>query len=220
VQIASHLVDRSPLSELVLRTPRLTLRLPDDSELRSLATVAQAGVHDPERMPFLVPWTDPSPTFAADFLAYHHGVRERWRRDDWRLELGVFLAEQPIGVQVLSAKDFGRDRTVGSASWLGVAWHGHGYGTEMRTAILELAFSGLAAEAAVSGAFVDNPASARVSQKLGYVDDGVRWPEVRGRAVKEHRFRITRDRFVADDHVPVSMEGVAACGALLGARAT
>ncbi len=200
----------------MLRTPRLELRLPTDEELRSLAAVAQAGVHDPRKMPFLVPWTDPSPTFVSDFLAYHRGIRERWRPDDWRLELAVFLAGRPIGVQVLSAADFARTRTTGSASWLGLAWHGRGYGTETRSAILELAFLGLGAEAAVSGAFVDNPASARVSAKLGYEDDGLRWPHVRGRAIQEHRFRLTRDRFEATPRVAVTIEGVDLCRPLFG----
>jgi RimJ/RimL family protein N-acetyltransferase len=178
--------------------------------------VAQAGVHDPRKMPFLVPWTDPSPTFVSDFLAYHHSVQERWRPEDWRLELAVFLAERPIGVQVLSAMYFAQNRTTGSASWLGQAWHGRGYGTEMRAAILELAFLGLDAQAAVSGAFVDNPASARVSAKLGYEDDGVRSPHVRGRAVREDRFRLPRDRFEAGPRVAVTIEGMDFCRPLFG----
>ncbi len=200
----------------MLRTPRLELRLPTDEELRSLATVAQAGVHDPQKMPFLVPWTDPAPTFVPDFLAYHRNVQERWRPEDWRLELAVFQAARPIGVQVLSATHFAQNRTTGSASWLGLSWHGRGYGTEMRTAILELAFRGLGAQAAVSGAFVDNPASARVSAKLGYEDDGVRWPHVRGRAIHEDRFRLTRDRFEAAPRVAVTIEGVDCCRPLFG----
>ncbi|HEY3775184.1 MAG TPA: GNAT family protein [Solirubrobacteraceae bacterium] len=209
-------MDRSPLSNLVLRTPRLELRLPTDGELTALAMVARTGVHDPQKMPFLVPWTDPSPSFVADFVAYHHTVREQWQPDDWRLELGVFQAGRPIGVQVMSARNFARERTVGSASWLGLDAQGHGYGTEMRTAILELAFAGLGAVAAVSGAFVDNPASARVSQKLGYVDDGVRWPSVRGNAVKENRFRLTRERFQAGGRVAVAISGLADCASLFG----
>jgi RimJ/RimL family protein N-acetyltransferase len=167
-------------------------------------------------MPFLVPWTDPSPTFVSDFLAYHHGVQERWQPEDWRLELAVFLAEHPIGVQVLSATHFAQSRTAGSASWLGLSWHGRGYGTEMRTAILALAFLGLGAQAAVSGAFVDNPASARVSAKLGYKDDGIRWPYVRGRAIREDRFRLTRDRFDAAPRAAVTIEGVEFCRPLFG----
>jgi len=209
-------LDRTPLAGLVLRTPRLVLRLPSDAELLALAMVAQAGVHDPSTMPFLVAWTDPSPTFVSDFIAYHPGVREQWHPEDWRLELGVFLDEQPIGVQVIDAKRFAHERTTGSASWLGRAWHGRGYGTEMRTAILELAFAGLGARAAVSGAFVDNPASARVSAKLGYVHDGVRWPRVRGRAVCEQRFRLTRERFETTEHVPVTIAGLDDCRSLFG----
>jgi RimJ/RimL family protein N-acetyltransferase len=208
--------DRAPLSRLVLRTPRLELRLPSDEELLALARVAQDGVHDPQRMPFLVPWTDPSPTFVEDFLAYHRAVRERWRPESWRLELAVFLAGRPIGIQVIDAEDFARSRTTGSASWLGIGWHGHGYGTEMRAAILELAFSGLNARTAVSGAFEDNPASARVSVKLGYVGDGVRWPRVRGRPVHEDRFRLTRQQFEATDHVTVTIEGLDDCRSLFG----
>jgi RimJ/RimL family protein N-acetyltransferase len=200
----------------VLRTPRLELRLPNDEELASLARVALAGVHDPQKMPFLVPWTDPSPTFAADFLSYHRTVLEQWHPDDWRLELAVFLAERPIGVQVLSATHFAQSRTTGSASWLGLSWHGCGYGTEMRTAILELAFTGLGAEAAVSGAFVDNPASARVSAKLGYEPDGVRWPVVRGHPIHEDRFRLTRSRFRAASRVAVRIEGLYPCRPLFG----
>jgi RimJ/RimL family protein N-acetyltransferase len=209
-------LDLTPLSGLVLRTPRLELRLPSEDELRDLALLAQQGVHDPERMPFLVAWTDPSPTFVEDFLAYHAAVRTDWHPDDWRLELGVFHTGRPIGIQVINAERFSTCRTTGSASWLASDWQGNGYGTEMRTAILEFAFSGLDAHAAVSGAFVDNPASARVSAKLGYAEDGVRWPTVRGRAVHEDRFRLTRDRFNASEHVPVTIEGLDACRPLFG----
>jgi RimJ/RimL family protein N-acetyltransferase len=167
-------------------------------------------------MPFLVPWTDPSPTFLSDFVAYHRAVRQRWQPDDWRLELAVFVNGRAIGVQVINAEQFAQERVTGSASWLGRAWHGRGYGTEMRTAILELAFGRLGARAAVSGAFADNPASARVSMKLGYVQDGVRRPQVRGRTVHEDRFLLTRDRFEATDHVAVTIEGVDGCRPLFG----
>ena len=210
------MLDLAPLSGLVLRTPRLELRLPCDDELRTLALVAQQGVHDPGRMPFLVPWTDPSATFVEDFVAYHAAVRAQWHPENWRLELAVFRSGQPIGIQVINAEHFSACRTTGSASWLAISRQGHGYGTEMRTAILELAFRGLDAHTAVSGAFADNPASARVSAKLGYAKDGVRSPMVRGRAVHEDRFRLTRDRFDAVEHVPVTIEGVDACRFLFG----
>lgn len=49
-----------------------------------------------------------------------------------------------------------------------------GPGTEMRAAILELAFSGLGAIADGSVAITGNVASARVSEKLGYTYAGER----------------------------------------------
>jgi hypothetical protein len=48
--------DPWPLRHLVLRTPRLELR-PDDAGLLELVEEAYRGVHPPDRMPFLVPWT-------------------------------------------------------------------------------------------------------------------------------------------------------------------
>lgn len=50
-----------PLYGLRLRTPRLELRLPGLGLLDELASVAAHGVHDPDRMPFNVPWTDGTP---------------------------------------------------------------------------------------------------------------------------------------------------------------
>lgn len=160
-------MDLTTPESLVLRTPRLTLRFPSEPDLRELAQVAQRGVHRADQMPFYIPWTDPSPSFIDEFLAYHRTLRDSWHVDAWRLELAVFLQNQPIGVQVVHAARFAQQRITGSGSWLGLPWHGHGYGTEMRTAALCLAFCGLGARAALSGAFADNVASARVSTKLG-----------------------------------------------------
>jgi hypothetical protein len=47
-----------PLARLRVRTPRLELRLATTFELRELAEVARAGIHDPAVMPFGVPRTD------------------------------------------------------------------------------------------------------------------------------------------------------------------
>jgi RimJ/RimL family protein N-acetyltransferase len=57
--------------------------------------------------------------------------------------------------------------------WIGLEYQGQGIGTEMRAAVLYLAFAGLGADYALSGAFTDNPASLAVSRKLGYGEDGV-----------------------------------------------
>lgn len=57
-------------------------------------------------------------------------------------------------------------RQVSTASWLGLHHQRQGIGTEMRAAVLHLAFAGLGAVDALSGAFEDNPSSFSVSEKL------------------------------------------------------
>ncbi len=125
----------------------------------------------------------------------------------------------PIGVQVIYAKDFSHDRTTGSGSWLAQSFQGNGYGTEMRAAIIELAFTGLGAVAARSGALEGNVASARVSAKLGYVGAGEPWPLVRGEPVRERRFLLPRDRWEQVERPPVEIVGLEPCLPPFGLRA-
>ena len=82
------------------------------------------------------------------------------------------LEDRPIGIQELRATGFATLRTVETGSWLGRAFQGKGIGTEMRAAVLALAFDGLGAEVATSGAIDGNAASRRVSEKLGYEPNG------------------------------------------------
>ena len=62
----------------------------------------------------------------------------------------------------------------------------------MRVAVLELAFAGLGATAAISGSFEGNIASARVSEKLGYFESGEHFHEPRGVRVREQPLRRER----------------------------
>jgi RimJ/RimL family protein N-acetyltransferase len=159
-------MDVSPLFGLRLRTPRLELRLPTGPELEELREVALGGIHPPDFMPFAVAWTD-DPEL-GNFVEYHETQRREWSPDAWHLELGVWLEGELAGVQALESTGFAETRTVGTGSWLGGAFQGRGVGTEMRTAVLELAFRGLGAVAARSGAVDGNAASLAVSEKLGY----------------------------------------------------
>lgn len=159
-------MDISALFGLRLRTPRLQLRLPTETELGALREVALEGIHPPEFMPFSVPWTD-DPELGS-FLGYHEMRRRDWISDAWGLELGVWLEGEPVGVQALMSERFAQTRTVGTGSWLGARFQGLGVGTEMRTAVLELAFRGLGAQSARSGAIDGNTASLRISEKLDY----------------------------------------------------
>ncbi|SOD65183.1 Protein N-acetyltransferase, RimJ/RimL family [Streptomyces zhaozhouensis] len=212
------LIDHWPLAGLRLRTPRLELRLPDDEELARLAELAAEGVHPPEEMPFLVPWTDRPPHEQRLATIQHHwAARSSLAPGGWSLNLVVFEDGELVGTQTLAARDFPVLRETSSGSWLGLPYQGRGIGTEMRAAVLELAFAGLGAEHSVSGAIEGNAASLRVSAKLGYVDDGIARLVVRGRPVKERRLRLTRERWLARRRVPVEIEGLEPCRALLGA---
>ena len=193
----------SPLTRLRLRTPRLELRLGTRAELRALARVALAGIHDPAEMPFELPWTDTMTE--QSFVDYHeHAVRE-FDRDDWQLNLLAFHRGRVIGTQGIGAERFAERRTVVTGSWLGRRWQGRGFGTEMRAAVLELAFAGLGAEVARSGAIGGNPQSLGVSRKLGYEVVGSHTVSPRGAAVEHTDVELRRESFRS----PVPVEIVA-----------
>lgn len=201
-----------PLAGLRLRTPMLELRWPNLADLDELAALAASGVHDPGVQPFIVPWTDaPSAARARSTLQYQWRQWGAWAPSDWTLELAVVREGTVVGVQGMSGRDFAVLREVSTGSWLGMAYHGQGIGTQMRAAVLHLAFAGLGAEHAVSGALDGNAASLAVSSKLGYRDDGLRWHVVRGQAVAEHRLRLDRAAWQAHRIVPVEIEGLPHC---------
>ena len=197
-----------PLFDLRLRTPRLELRLPTDDDLIALAGVGREGVVDEGRTVFMVPWHElPSPAFERQFLLHCWSVRGNWSPAAWNLGFAVVANGQPIGLQDLMARNFGITRVVSTASWLGRGYHGHGYGTEMRAAVLALAFDGLGARIAESGYFDGNDASARVSEKLGYVANGDETYAVSGKPIVEHKVRVTPETW-RRDLIPVTIEGL------------
>ncbi len=206
------------LSGLRLLTPRLELRLATIAELRALARLAQAGVHDPAEMPFEVAWTDNagSPSFVDDFLEFHRARLGASTPEDWRLELVAFVdGGEPIGSQGIGATRFAVRREVSTGSWLGRDWQGRGLGTEQRAAVLSLAFDGLGAQAAVSAAWEGNHASLGVSRKLGYVESGTRLSHPRGEPLVHRILRLEHTDF-RSPAVPVEIEGLAALRSYLG----
>ena len=206
-------MDVSPLFDLRLRTPRLELRLPTRDELVELRDLARAGVHPEDEMPFAVAWTD-EPYSEEWVVAFHEQQRKSWQPDAWDLELGVWADAELAGVQALYAKDFSASRAVGTGSWLGRRLQGRGIGTEMRTAVLELAFRGLGAEIARSGAIEGNTASLRVSKKLGYRVVGTGTVSPRGVEVGHTDVELRRE----DWRPPfaVEIEGLGTCLPLFG----
>jgi RimJ/RimL family protein N-acetyltransferase len=211
------ITDHWPLFGLRLTTPRLELRVPDLADLAQLADVAAAGVHDPGSQPFVVPWTDGTPAEAArGTLQFQWRMLGQWAPDNWSLHFVTVCDGQVIGTQAVDAREFATLREVGTGSWLGRAHHGKGFGTEMRAAVLDLAFTGLGAQWATSEAFADNAASYRVSRKLGYTDDGVARHVVRGAAVVGRRLRLDRAGWAAARTVDVRIEGLEPCLPMFG----
>jgi RimJ/RimL family protein N-acetyltransferase/ribosomal protein S18 acetylase RimI-like enzyme len=212
-----HIVTRfpHPLTRLRVRTARLELRLATPTELRALAQVALDGIHDPGVMPFELPWTDH--LTSDSFVAFHEQALEEWRPDGWQLNLVAFHDGRPIGSQGIGAERFSDTRRVSTGSWLGRRWQGQGLGTEMRGAVLELAFRGLNAQVAASGYVAGNPQSRAVSQKLGYQAVGSHVVAPRGEPLEHTDLILRRDDF-AGPPVPVDIVGLAPLLPQFGAR--
>lgn len=214
------LIDYWPLLGLRLTTPRLELRLPQADELAALADLARGGVHDPSQMPFSSGWTDLPETERARSVVQHHWLRlGNWRPEDWSLNLAVFLGGRPVGMQAMAAKRFALVREVNTASWLGLSYQSQGIGTEMRAAVLHLAFTELGAEEATTGAFAHNAQSLAVSRKLGYVPDGIERRVVRGEVVIMQRLRLPRSLWRPALAGDTEVTGLVPCLPLFGLAA-
>ncbi|WP_315093077.1 GNAT family protein [uncultured Cellulomonas sp.] len=166
--------DLWPISGLRVRSGDLELRYMDDADVLALARLAADGVHAPDAMPFVVPWTRGTPTeVARSVLAYQWGARSSLSPQKWNLELAVVRAGEVLGSQAVMASDFPVLRTAETGSWLGLRHQGRGVGTRMRLMILHLLFEGLGGQHATTSAFADNAASTGVTRRIGYAENGV-----------------------------------------------
>ena len=205
-----------PLFDLVVRTPRLELRLPREDEFAAIVAVIDQGIHDAGSMPFFVPWTDEEPGRRAQ--ASRPVVLERTGRTGRRTSGPSTPPPSSTGARSASrtskAAHFGAVRSVETGSWLGRAHQGQGLGREMREAILHLAFAGLGAEEALSGAFEDNAASIATSRAVGYEENGEALAHRRDGSGRTIRFRLSRqawERAAADDIEIVGLEAASTC---------
>ena len=162
-----------PPHSLHIRTERLTLSPVREADWEPLVNLVRAGIHDPEFMPFMVPFTrmaEPERTYNA--VRYYAAAQGMCNPQDWKLPLAVRDQDGVVGIQEISAKQFAVVRCVNTGSWLAQRFQGRGYGVEMRAAVVRFAFETLGAVRAESAAFDDNRASIAVSQKLGYQHNG------------------------------------------------
>jgi RimJ/RimL family protein N-acetyltransferase len=207
-----------PVFGIRVRTPRVELR-PVDGELAiDIANLAAAGIHEPDFMPFLHPWTDaPPPELQRNTLRHFWDAWASFRPEKWQLSFAVFLlgddepdaARTLVGIQAVdNAVDFATLRTFETGSWLGRAHQGKGIGKEMRAAVLHFMFEGLGALEAVTGAFEDNPASLAVTAALGYEPNGRTTKLRRGEPATELLFRLPRARWLERRRDDITIEGL------------
>ncbi|MEP1123887.1 MAG: GNAT family protein [Ilumatobacter sp.] len=208
----------APLN-LRVATPRIELLGATDDLLESLAPLVAAGkaTADPP------PWDDPSAFYEPDpDIRVQQWLRAVWRSrgtvrpDAWRLTFVVVVDGEPVGQQDLTGNDFDDFGTVESTSWVSTDHRRRGIGSEMRSAILHLAFEGLgAAEAHSEGAF-DNAGSNGVSERLGYERNGTAWATHRGTPVLGQRWLLSREAWQTRRRDDITMTGVAECRRALG----
>jgi RimJ/RimL family protein N-acetyltransferase len=158
-----------PLHGIRLRTADLDLTVMTEADLPTLCALLP---HDLQLNPHATTYAGLDvPTNRRAVLAQGYWrALGMWSPDDWALPFVVRLAGSVVGAQWLEGPDWRADRTVDSSSWLVAEARGRGLGTQMRAAVLALAFGPLQARAAISSAVVDNASSLGVSRSLGYRD--------------------------------------------------
>jgi RimJ/RimL family protein N-acetyltransferase len=188
-----------------------------DDDLPELVELVRHGIQAPGLpMPFLLAWHEEAfapgapDGFPTSSLAWWWTQRATFAPDEWRLALVVRRDGVLVGVQDLHATDFAQTRLVMTGSWLGRAHQGQGTGTLMRQLVVGFAFDELGADRCESGYIVGNHASAAVSRKVGYLDNGRHRIVQRTRDGKvgadEQRVVVTPAKFVRPAG-PVSIEG-------------
>jgi len=174
-----------------LETERLLLRPP---ELRDVPVIARwIGDFDIAKNLSTAPhpYTEADARGFVERMAAARARGESWsfaivRKKDYRLIgcCGVHLKEGAYEV----------------GYWLGKPFWNRGLTTEAARRLLAFAFDELQVESVWAGWFIDNPASGRVLEKLGFKPDGAeqRPCKARGHDVYCHKMTLTRDDFGRD----------------------
>lgn len=169
-----------------LKTERLTLRMPCREDLAAL--VPLISDYDVAKNLAVVP----HPYTEADGAGWLERMAERKAADgdDWAvLHDGAFIG-------ICSVTRYQGRLSLGY--WLGKPYWGRGYATEAAEVVVSYAFATHDAFALVSGYFVDNPASGRVLEKLGFEPAGIELVRcaARNATVVCNRVLLMREQFV------------------------
>lgn len=208
-----------PLGNLRVHTPHLILELPSEGNLDGVGAAAFAGIDDPAQSHQGTSWAKRPPHERA--IAAIQGCLKALGNispQRWALPFVVLNENSVVGMQVLLARDFSVCRHVETSSWLALPHQGKGIGTQMRAAVLELAFKGLGALVANTAAVAPNAASLGVSRKLGYRDNGSRTVAIEGKAVIDYQLRLFRQDWKSS--FPIHIDNLEPCLPLLGVIGT
>ncbi len=149
---------------LTFTTQRLIIRPFCEQDAERVATLA--GDKDVARMAVAIPHPYPPEAAEGWIMLQGHGRR---RRSDFPFAVDL-PSEGLIGAVGLHCT--GAEGSYELGYWIGRPFWGQGYATEAARAAVNWALNDLGATHLVAGHFDDNPASARVLEKLGFQPTG------------------------------------------------
>ena len=153
----------------VIRTPRLILRALGEHDLADVAELA--GDWDVASMTARIPY----PYTLQDARQWLHGL------EDGEFVRAITAASDGrlLGITGYLPSHDGTAAEIGY--WIGKPYWGNGYATEAARSLVNYCFDRADFTTLTCCHFTDNPASARVIEKLGFTDDGTcsHWCEAR-----------------------------------------
>jgi RimJ/RimL family protein N-acetyltransferase len=197
-----------PLLGLRITAGPVELRGITDDLLGPLTDLAIDGIHEPDFMPFTVPWsTTPAAEMPLNVAQYHWRVRSEFSLKKWSANFAVSWEGELVGTQGIETQNYLVTRSGETGSWLSRRFQGRGIGTAMRQVICAFVFDHLDAEYVTSEAFTDNPASLAVSRKVGYEDQGWRPVDRLGQQARLRHLLLEPTSLVRYGH-PLTVSGV------------
>lgn len=162
--------DIFPYMSVKILCGELTLSAMTPNDVGALIAAADEGVViDGAPYPFVTDWaTLPRQTRIDNSARFYFSKWASFTVEGWTLLMVAREGDKVVGAQDLMGGDFRLLRRAETGSWLAAPYRGRGLGTLMRQMVGVLAFDHLGAVELRTSAFADNPASLRVSEKLGY----------------------------------------------------
>src|SRR5258708_27187187 len=117
-----------PFFDLRVRTEHLELGPDGDEGLVALAELAAGGIHEPDTMPFFIPWSDAPPgELERNLLQWHWRQRAELSPQRWSLCFIVSRVHDGriVGTQGLQATDFAKTPVVATGSRLAKPFSRH-----------------------------------------------------------------------------------------------